>query len=222
MSDHSLREYARLVFRLWSKQIAGPIAAVAAILLPIVSLAVHSTRFAATLFGVAPLLVAIILIWPAQYQVWKEERDNRRTEERKNSLPQIMGELQGFEIKTIRRGVEEDFNLGFLVTFSLSVRNQRSVSTNITRLELDGSSMKTPTAFTNVVLLEPARIPLDPPRSSLDVELKRGIEVHMIGTAQLDPLNIAIGSRKQIDLTGLRASLVDGFGNVHPLQIDGH
>jgi hypothetical protein len=106
-SERPIREYVALVRRLWGKSIAGPIAAGFAVLLPIIGLVFHSSALAATWLGIAPALVAIILIWPAQYQVWKaerdrgerdirEEREKREAEERRNAKPEIKGELSNF------------------------------------------------------------------------------------------------------------------------------
>lgn len=69
--DDPVREYIKMVAKLWGKHIAGPTAALFAIILPFVGLAIGSGRTVAIWLDVIPLLIAVILIWPAQYEVWK-------------------------------------------------------------------------------------------------------------------------------------------------------
>lgn len=71
------REYYARVRRIWAKNIAGPLALACAVILPIAGLGFHLDSTLITWLGVAPLLVAILLTWPAHYEVWKEERASR-------------------------------------------------------------------------------------------------------------------------------------------------
>lgn len=70
-----MREYVKMVSRLWGSHIAGPIAAILALILPLIGMHYHSAATVTILLAVAPLLFAVFLIWPAQYLVWKQEYD---------------------------------------------------------------------------------------------------------------------------------------------------
>ncbi len=102
-------EYFGRVLRLWSKNAAGPVAAVCALILPIAGVSFHLSSAATIWLGVGPLFIAILLTWPAPYQVWREtraghekevgeERKNREAVEVSNSRPEIQGELNSFRL----------------------------------------------------------------------------------------------------------------------------
>lgn len=63
-----------MVSRLWGDHIAGPIAAGLAIVLPLIGLRLGTSVTVTLWLAVAPLLLAVLLIWPAQYGMWKKER----------------------------------------------------------------------------------------------------------------------------------------------------
>lgn len=85
-----------MVALLWGKHIAGPMAAILAIILPLIGLGAGSSRTVAIWLGVAPLLLAVLLIWPAQYEAWKQERDAKQ----KALTPSIEGEY--FEVRLVQ------------------------------------------------------------------------------------------------------------------------
>ncbi len=85
-----------IVRKLWGKNITGPVAACLALVLPIVGLVVETTKTVTIWLGVAPLLLAVLLIWPAQYEAWKQERKLLEQEQAKNERPEIHGDFFGF------------------------------------------------------------------------------------------------------------------------------
>jgi hypothetical protein len=99
---------ARRVRRIWTKNIVGPVA-VCAILLPIAGGSFHVSLTVTVCLGAAPLLIAILLTWPAHHEVWRQERAEREKEiseerakreaaEVSNGRPEIQGELNSFRL----------------------------------------------------------------------------------------------------------------------------
>jgi hypothetical protein len=78
MTEHSVRGYIVLVAKHWFKWIAGPVAAgFGLIVVPIVGLLGAFSLQTTTRLSVASVVIAILLIWSAQYTAWKQERDAR-------------------------------------------------------------------------------------------------------------------------------------------------
>jgi hypothetical protein len=77
MREHAIREYSKLVAKAWGNHIAGPVAAGLALILPFVNLWWGQYPGITLWVALAPALLAVLLIWPAQYQVWKEECGKR-------------------------------------------------------------------------------------------------------------------------------------------------
>ena len=94
---HPVREYGMTVLKLWGNHISGPVLALIALVLGFASahyasdaqIGTRLVKYSAWLTGAA----SILLVFVAQYDAWKIERDSLETEQRKNSGSHITGEL---------------------------------------------------------------------------------------------------------------------------------
>jgi hypothetical protein len=85
--------YIKSVLRVWAKFIAGPAAAIASLGALVYGLTHNLTPTETSVWSLSPLVVAFVLIWPAQYSVWKDEHQLRVEEQAKHRLPEIFGEF---------------------------------------------------------------------------------------------------------------------------------
>ena len=143
-----------------------------------------------------------------------------QAEHAKNAMPDIRGELFDFERQTY--GLGHDYGVWSSharVRFTVAVCNHRDVLTNIDRLEIDGTGTKTPCSVTILTFGGVGdsfdELPSVPP----DVELPRGIQKHLVGTALVQMnVDVSTGPTK-LDVTRLKPILMDGFGNRHQLSV---
>lgn len=241
MSDRPVREYIRRVGRLWGNHIAGPIAAGFAIILPVVGLLFHSSTMAAIWLGLAPLVVAIVLIWPAQYGIWKQEREARVTElanerdkrekevaqerqkreaeEAKNQTPELTGEVLNFRAQgNFGQGDVPEIISHFEFVCEMYVCNRRQTPTTIRSVDIDTSAIKPKAEFKFLEFISEPRFMHPLLRVSPPV-LEHGVgqRIYMHLDAIFEGLLLSqIGN---VDLTGLKVRLTDSFGSEHLLSV---
>jgi hypothetical protein len=75
-------DYSGRVRRIWVRNVAGPVSAVCAVILPVAGLIFHADATVIVGMVAVPLLIAILLTWPAHHQVWKEDGGQQVVEER--------------------------------------------------------------------------------------------------------------------------------------------
>ena len=110
-----------LVRRLWGKHIAGPFFALLAVILPLIGLFCHSSPTVTIWLGATPLILAVLFIWPAQYQVWKSERGLLAQEQGKALRPELKGSVHHVRVSPIDDGL--------VINFDGSLCNQRDQQT---------------------------------------------------------------------------------------------
>jgi hypothetical protein len=194
------------------EHISGPIAGVLSI-----GLAIAAPRYANDASASHALLklgayltggLSVLLLFFAQYDVWKTERDQLKAEKLKNEKPDIRGNASHFgchESAHVEDRNGNKWSVAFNVKFRLELCNHSSVKTNVRRLLFDGSRVIPPVEMSE---------------ASVDfVDLNRGIGV------TLEPItfvNIAARyvdlQQKEIDLTNLEITVFDGFHNRHLIK----
>jgi hypothetical protein len=208
MPEHLVREYVVLVLKHRGKWIAGPVAAIfGLIVVPIVGLRGGFSQQTTTWLSVASVVTAILLLWPAQYSAWKQERQSRHEAESKYQKPEIKGEAYGFgfDDKRINTELVDHVTNKSRVAyqFKLDLHNHRDVATNLIAIELDGSRLPESVKFSNIeyphgILLEYAK--------SITVD------VHCMADATYDP-----GGLNFIDLDKLNVYITDGLHERHEI-----
>ncbi len=169
---------------------------------------------------VASGTLAIVCFYVAAYRVWHRERVALQGERARNSMPEIRGELFDFSVSTYGRGHDNGvWRSHARVRFSVAVCNYRDVQTNIVRLEIDGRKTKPESSVTNVDLSVPGRSFDELALPPTTLELRRGMQVYMVGTVFIDVNLDPQAEPLRLDLTKLRPFVVDGFGNVHQLSV---
>jgi hypothetical protein len=199
-----------IVRKLWGNQIAGPVAAIFAVVLPVVALRLDATRTTAIWLGVAPLLLAVLLIWPAQYQAWKRELEERNTETNRNQKPELKGEAYDFSRDpngTITRTVSnvDGHRVYVPFNFTLAITNHRQVTTNVSRLIIDATEVEPPIELWEVSYAH-----------SIELEYAKIVRLLVTGKAivKVDPDEIGI-----VRLDRLKVAVVDGLGISHEIPV---
>src|SRR5271170_58212 len=155
MASGRVREYVALVTRLWGRLIAGPIAAVCSLIGLVVGLSLHLGPTATSVLSVVPLADSILLIWPAQYEAWKQERVERELEVAKNQKPDLRGEAYDFSRNqhgtiTSTMSSDEGWTVFVPFHFTLSVTNHRQATTNLSKLILDATDVQPAVSWLNI------------------------------------------------------------------------
>lgn len=212
MSKRPVREYFGVVIRLWGNHIAGPVAAIFALALPFIGMHFGSTPRVTLWLGVAPLSLAVLLIWPAQYEAWRQERVMRENEAEKNQLPEITGEITSAVARPANPQSMSDVMLYdgcHVFMFSLSVRNVRSPETNIGRIRLRAFDTKP------ILALFDAVVHSQQPDSTERV-LRRGIlnELDVVAYARF-PDDYQFPDNGEIEFSAFYSIITDGFGRDH-------
>jgi hypothetical protein len=196
------KEYFTALFHGWVGKMSGP-ASIALLFLPLVwpSLFKDATLVRAT--WVAAALCFVV----ANYSAWRYERNKYESEVAKHDKPDIRGSASHFANydgghvdRIIHDGNKRSTE--FKVAFRLELCNHSAVKTNVRRLLFDGSRV--------VPALEMAESAI------ALVDLNRGIGVTLSPST-----SVTIGGAyadfkgKEIDLTNLEITVVDGFHNHH-------
>lgn len=214
-------EYSGRVRGIWTKNIAGPVAIVCAIVLPIAGVSFHVSPAVTVCLAAAPLLIAILLTWPAHYEVWSEERALREKEvseerakreaaEVSNARPEIQGELNSFRLSG-NPGESRTLNVWRCYASAackLYVCNSRAMKTTLKELVIDGSALDPPAEFSQITFIRGA-----------DKVLEQGVGVNcdVLLTYTFKGLQWKqIGS---VDLKNVKAYAVDSFGNKHLVSV---
>lgn len=204
-----------MVAKLWGGHIAGPVAAVLALLLPVVQklwpkLFGSSDTVSIWLF-LAPLLLAVLLIWPAQYQAWKDERSKRVDEENKNTRPEIQGQIESVSCRPIPTDEDDAFRSNALLLCVLRICNHRTADTNITEVHVRTCNLRPLLFFhdPSVQMRKDGR--LDEPQN---VVLKYGISHEVVISAST---RLPDSMAQDMDLSALEVTVTDGFGTAHSI-----
>lgn len=208
-------EYSVSVMKLWGGHISGPVLALAALVLGILSaiyanepsVGITIVRTSAWVTG----SLAGVLILVAQYDTWSQERDRYETEVAKNEKPEIKGELSIVTVHKTKGDIAAERFHSHTFFFHLHLCNQRNVETNIADITIRGSALRPPMVFFDrkVMYFQESKV-LGP----LEIILKYGIRT--------DITVMAYGYFPQDldgDISKLEISLTDGLGCVHPIQI---
>lgn len=210
---HPAREYALMALSMWGKRISGPIFASLSIGLAFTyaHYANDATKTAALLKYAAYLTggIAAFLLFVAQYDVWKAERDKYELEAEKNSRPEIRGTAFHFGVAS---GPVNEWTMppraSFPFAFEMNVCNHQNVTTNIVEIGLDGSKLSPPIEFSEI-------------HSSLvDRTLEFGIGVigmPVYARAQVD--GVTLPDVPRIKMDNLRVYVYDGFLNTHQISV---
>jgi hypothetical protein len=232
-------EYFGRVRKIWTKNIAGPAAAVCAIVLPIAGVSLNFSPVVNTWLGVAPLLIAVLLTWPAHYEVWKEDRERREkdvVEERpKPEAPEADSSRPGIRSQPETRS-QSDIQVGpeiqgELRGFRLSGRPGESRTGNVWRCYANAacklyicSSKPTKVTLKELIIDGSA---LDPPAEFTQVTfLKGGDQVleQGIGVDCDLLLNYTFKGLQwkqigRVDLKTVKVYAVDSSGNKHLISV---
>jgi len=210
-------QFIKAIFSEWGSGVTGGLSA------PLFLFAL----FVSGVPRIASVVLAVVCLYIAAYRVWEREhsraiaiRAELVTERAKNTMPEIRGEL--FEFETSEQGRGHENGVWFSnnhARFKLAVCNHRDVPTNIDRLEIDGSRTQPPCFVSNILLLIPGKSIQESMLLPRDVELRRGIQTYMLGSAYFEIKLDKTGTPTTVDLTKLLPRVVDGFGNVHPLSV---
>jgi hypothetical protein len=228
-------EYFRRVLTIWLKKIAGPVAALCAVILPIAGVAFHLSPIATTWLGVTPLLLAILLTWPAHYELWKEVGEKREEPEarkerqarKEQQMPEvseprpqidkpriegamIQGELSGFRLSgnpgESRTG--NSWRCYANAACKLYVCNSNPVKATIKDLVIDGSALDPPAEFTQVTFLRGA-----------DKVLEQGIGVNCEVLLRYAFKGFQWKQIGRVELKNVKVYAVDSFGAQHLISV---
>jgi hypothetical protein len=218
------QEYFTIVLKLWGQQISGPVLGVislaAALSAPSLSATPEGAQLLVRAIAWATGSASAVLVFVAHYRAWKTERVGYEAELAKNQRPEIKGELWGLSSRTfsIHNIADEIVQCQVTIFFRLSIRNTR-VSTNLDRLSLEAGSMKVPAIFEDVSIWLP-----NLPRGNAqprNPELPTGKIVELEGEASLTMDGLHWQKVEQpIDLSGMKAKVVDGFGLAHIIDVE--
>jgi hypothetical protein len=163
-------------------------------------------------WSVASAVLAVALIFVAQYGAWRIEREHYEKELAKNALPEINGEIRVALAKPYTSTIDDGLNhlRSHIVTLFLYVCNRHPVDTNIAEVKLNGVELHPPRFLFDISLSSPGRGTVAPN----EIILRRGIQTELIVMASAKISDIT----PPIDLTALKVSLVDGFGGTHLIQ----
>jgi hypothetical protein len=156
-------------------------------------------------------LLAIVLIFVAQYGAWHVERAAREEELAKNALPEITGEIRTALARPYTSATNEDLATHSISLF-LFVCNHRPVDTNIAGVKLNGVDLHPPYFFFDISVSSLKGMKVLGPTEIL---LQRGILIELIVNASI---HMSDASDVPIDFSALTVSLVDGLGGTHVIQ----
>jgi|SRR5580704_7223981 hypothetical protein len=208
MPEHPIREYIALVTKHWLRWIAGPVAAVfGLVIVPIVGLRGSFSTQTTTWLSIASVVIAILLLWPAQYTAWKQERSLRQEAESTYKKPDIKGEAYGFVFDDKRINTELIDHLTnksrVAYQFKLDLHNHRDIATNLVTIELDGSKLPEPVKFSHIEY---------PHGIVLEYAKAITLDVHCMADATFEPETL-----KLIDLDMLKVYVIDGLHERHEI-----
>ena len=223
-------EYFGRVRRIWIKNIAGPVAAICALILPVAGLILHSDRALTVCLAAVPLLIAMILTWPAHYEVWREDRKGREegaVEERPKpkavepplkpkavevdtSRPEIQGELRGFRLSG-NPGESRSGNAWRCyanAACQLYVCNSKPVKATLKGLVIDGSALDPPAEFSKVIFIRGA-----------DKVLEQGVGVNCDVLMTYTFNGFQWKQIGRVELKNMKVYAIDSFGGKHLLSV---
>jgi len=218
------RTYIAAAFKCWWAGILGPALAIMSISLTAFG-AFYGDRSRA---GSALLicsawvagLVAACPILAALFDVWKAHRDRYVQEAKRRSRPEIHGQVRNFK-PGIRGEVRKGSLRSFVIPlgFEVSVCNHFPVSIKLQELRMYGNAMPKPATFSNICIWQPAPLagtPAEAPNTHPD--MPGGRYLTLTGSAFMTISEQDFG--KQVEMAGARVELIDGFGHLHPLDIE--
>jgi hypothetical protein len=196
----------------WGKHISGPIFGVLSI-----GLGIAGARYANNASVSHALLklgayltggLSVFLLFVAQYGVWKTERDQLTAEKLKNEKPDIRGNASHFGCYGSAHVEDRDENkwsAAFNVQFRLELCNHSTVKTNVRSLLFDGSRVSPPVEMSEA------------PGGYVDLNRGIGVTLEPITFVNIAARYVDL-QQKEIDLTNLEITVVDGFDNRHPIK----
>jgi hypothetical protein len=170
------------------------------------------TKYGAVFTGIA----AVILIFAAQYESWKVERDKCDAETARNGQPELRGRALDFtmgaypvteSMSTGHDGIAKK-EIRFDIEFKIEICNYRPMKTNLMNIALDGSKLPLPTIFKDV------RFPESPP-----LEQGMGAIVSVSASTIIAGVTRRDMYASAFHLDNLIVGAVDGYGNYHPLAM---
>jgi len=202
----------------WGRAVSGPILAVVGLFLLVLQQTIKKEADVAQAlkYGAwATLGIAVFMIFVAQYEVWKHEREEREKEVGKNQRPEIKGEAYGFELD--RLGMQSQtqdaqgiWSSSAAIIFRICVCNHRPVPTNMIDVRLDGSAVNWPIKFGSCSL---------PQGTPVAVCLEHGYSKVFLVKSTVEVDSFRLDEIGEMSLEYLGVSVIDGFGGVHPLSL---
>ncbi len=146
-----------MTLSMWGEHISGPILGLISIGFAIAfghyandaSASTALLKYAAYLTGG----VSALLIFPAQYNVWKAERDQLDKEKEKNTRPDIKGSVTYLNFEGIRtEGTDvSGSHVSTEVDFGVYLVNRNDAPTNLQKIVLKGSNLEPRIEFNEVI-----------------------------------------------------------------------
>jgi len=154
------------------------------------------------------------MIFVAQYEVWKEERQKYETEVARYSLPDIKGEAFAFHALSYGDGIQHDEikSCGGRIQFDITVCNHRPVLTNLTEIAIDATDLKPGADFSHISTSNTVLV---------NTQMPMGISVFLRFNADVFIPGFHLRELGPIDMTPLKIRLKDGFGHFHEIGARG-
>jgi hypothetical protein len=174
----------------------------------------HSATAVFKYLSWATLGAAALLIFVAQYDVWKEEREKYETELAKYSSPDIKGEAFAFHALSYGDGIRHDEikSCGGRLQFDITICNHRPILTNLTGIEIDATNLKPRADFSHIDTFNTVLV---------NTQMPMGISVCLRFTADVFIPGFHHRDLGPIDMTPLKIRLKDGFGHFHEIGARG-
>ena len=203
-----------MVGKFWGEQISGPILALIGFGLLIAQAYVTDAPTATAILkwgATVTLGTAIFMVLVAQYKAWSTERDNYEAAAAKNIRPELRGKAYAFT----RGGSGGGDPRGSVeARFMVEICNHRSITTNITALEIDAEQVDKTMTISGIV------------HDGGSLLLEHGIAHRFKAKAELCATRKASTIPGQwpepveVDLSKLRILVVDGLGGKHPITVE--
>ena len=207
-----------MVSKSWGRAISGPVLAVVGLVLIGIQQTVTdapTASLALKIGGWSTLGIAGFMIFVAQYEVWKLERERADAEAAKNIKPELRGRAYDFKKGIYGSGSGGGNSWGTVeARFMVEICNHKSITTNITALEIDGEEVDKTMAISGIV------------HDGGSLLLEHGIAHRFKAQAELCATRNESTTPGQwpepveVDLTKLRIQVVDGFGGKHPITVE--
>lgn len=205
-----VRSYLGLVLTKWNGLYAGPIAAFIGLLMLFFGTQWGIPDDVTTLLNRMTISIAVLLFPVAQYLVWSDEVKAKEAAEASNILPDLRGKVTGIRSDPNfpfgQQLINDKYASEWHALFTIDLTNHRNVTTNIHRIEVDGSQLVPPLSFEDVTFKPVVA----------DYANMKGFAVQ----ARVLAYNCRqVDIHKLIDLTPVRVTVFDGLDRPHNIEI---